>query len=92
MARRSARDHSGSDLHLYEAEPINLHLDVLSARVHQSSQVPATDLQAARLASGYLNDHTDKPATLHHEERQCDGYLLAYTTVFNNDGLEPKAL
>ena len=57
-----------------------------------ASPVPAplSDLEAARLGNSYLHEQNVHHAMLHSALRDCDGYLLAYTTVFDADGKPPK--
>jgi len=56
------------------------------------SPVPAAlnDLEANRLGSAFLAQQNTRHAMLHSALRQSDGYLLAYTTVFDADGKPPK--
>lgn len=57
-----------------------------------ASPVPAalTDIEAARLGGTYLAEQNDRNQMLHSALRQCDGYLLAYTTVLDPNGKPPK--
>lgn len=59
---------------------------------YPASPVPAamTDLQAARLGGAFMAQQNNRHQLLHSALRQCDGYLLAYTSVFDADGKPPK--
>ena len=63
-----------------------------SSQPFPPSPVPAplNDLQAASMGDRYLHDQNVGHAMLHSALRQSDGYLLAYTTVFDMDGKPPK--
>jgi hypothetical protein len=56
----------------------------------RSGVAPLTDMEAARLGRVALNPNADRNLWLHRIQRQCDGYMLAYTTVFDPTGQPPK--
>ena len=58
--------------------------------VYRSGTAPLTDLEAARLGRVYMNPRGDRSVWLHSMERQGDGYMLAYTTPFDQIGQPPK--
>jgi hypothetical protein len=51
---------------------------------------PLTDMEAVRLGTVFLNPRADRNLWLHSMQREHNGYMLAYTTVFDPTGQPPK--